>query len=114
MTADTPRPFSGAPRLHVSDAARHRGAIVSRAIAAIAGGYVLAALCSTALALWLPLARAEAVTTGALASFAVYAGAVMWAFAARTAGRAWAGIAGPCAVLGVAVWLTLRAAGVAA
>ncbi len=114
MTADTPRPLSGAPRLRLSDAARHRWAVVSRAIAAIAGGYVLAALCSTALALWLPLARAEAVTTGALASFAVYAGAVMWAFAARTAGRAWAGIGWPCAVLGAAVWLTLRGAGSAA
>lgn len=114
MTADTPRPLPAAQRLRLSDAARHRWAVVSRALAAIAGGYGLAALCSTALALWLPLARAEAVITGALASFAVYVGAAMWAFAARTAGRAWAGIAWPSAVLGVAVWFTLRGTGGAA
>ncbi len=114
MTADPPRTSSGTPRLRLGDAARHRWAVASRAGAAIGGGYVLAALCSTALALWLPLARAEAVIAGAMASFAVYAGAVMWVFAARTAGRAWAGLAWPAAVLGAAVWLTLRSRGAAA
>lgn len=67
--------------------------IVSRALAAIVGGYALAALCSVALALLLPLARSEAVTWGMLASFAVYAGAALWAFAASTAARAWGGLA---------------------
>ena len=61
--------------------------IVSRALAAIVGGYALAALCI------LPLARSEAVTWGMLASFAVYAGAALWAFAASTAARAWGGLA---------------------
>ena len=65
--------------------------IVSRALAAIVGGYALAALCSVALPL--PLARSEAVTWGMLASFAVYAGAALWAFAASTAARAWGGLA---------------------
>ena len=67
--------------------------IVSRALAAIVGGYALAALCSVALALLLLLARSEAVTWGMLASFAVYAGAALWAFAASTAVRAWGGLA---------------------
>lgn len=48
---------------------------------------------SRALALLLPLARSEAVTWGMLASFAVYAGAALWAFAASTAARAWGGLA---------------------
>ena len=43
--------------------------------------------------LLLPLARSEAVTWGMLASFAVYAGAALWAFAASTAARAWGGLA---------------------
>lgn len=95
-------------RLSLSGAARYRWAVASRALAAIVGGYVLSALCATALALWLPLARAEAVTAGALVSFAVYAGAVVWVFAARSAGRAWAGLALPSAALGAVLWLVLR------
>ena len=117
MTASSPRHAAdGAPRprlrpfLALGDAARYRWAVASRALAAIAGGYVLSALCSTALGLWLPLARAEAVITGTLASFAIYAGAVMWVFAARSAGRAWAGLAVPAAVLGAVLWLALRGA----
>ncbi|KQR50351.1 DUF3649 domain-containing protein [Acidovorax sp. Leaf160] len=117
MTARSPsHPADGATRSRIrlpllwSDAARCRWAVASRALAAIVGGYVLSALCSTALAMWLPLARAEAVITGTLASFAIYAGAVMWVFAARSAGRAWAGIAVPAAVLGAALWLVVRGA----
>ena len=54
-----------------------RAGIAVRAIAAIGGGYALGALGSTALALWLPVPRAEAVTWGLLASFALWAGTVM-------------------------------------
>ncbi|WP_311223806.1 MULTISPECIES: DUF3649 domain-containing protein [unclassified Acidovorax] len=117
MTAHSSSPSAeGTPRsrlrlpLSLSGSARHRWGVASRALAAIVGGYVLSALCATAMALWLPLARAEAVTTGALASFAVYAGAVVWVFAARSAGRAWVGLALPSAVLGAALWLVLRGA----
>lgn len=79
--------------------------IASRAIAAILGGYALAALASVALALTLPAAfgvpRAEAVTWGMLLSFAVYAAAAMWAFAASNAMRAWAGLALAALLLGL-------------
>lgn len=91
--------------------------IVSRALAAIVGGYALAALCSVALALLLPLARSEAVTWGMLASFAVYAGAALWAFAASTAARAWGGLALALAVAALPAalrwlgWMALLAAG---
>ena len=67
------------------------GPLVSRIIAAIAGGYALAALVSVA-ALALPIAAPQAVLSGMLASFAVYSGAVIWVFAARSARRAWAGL----------------------
>lgn len=70
---------------------RARMALVSRLVAAALGGYGLAAMTSVA-ALALPLARTEAVLTGMLLGFAVFAGAVVWVFAVKTAGRAWAGL----------------------
>ena len=89
--------------------------IVSRALAAIVGGYALAALCSVALALLLPLARSEAVTWGMLASFAVYAGTALWAFAASTAARAWGALALAVVALPAALrwlgWMAPLAAG---
>jgi len=68
-----------------------RAALVSRIIAALFGGYALAALMSLA-TLALPMQRSNAVFTGMLLSFLVYAGAVIWVFAVRSARRAWAGL----------------------
>lgn len=79
---------------------RAHWAVVSRSFAAILGGYVVAALFTAALAVWLPGSRAEATLTATMLSFAVYAGAVVWVFAARTAGRAWLGLAAPAALMG--------------
>lgn len=73
-------------------ARRGRGALLSRMVAALFGGYALAALTSVA-ALALPMGTLEAVLLGMQASFGVYAGAVVWVFAARTAWRAWLGLA---------------------
>lgn len=73
--------------------------MASRAVAAIGGGYALGALAAAALSLWLPGPPAEAVLTGTLASFLVFACAALWAFAARTAWRAWVGLAAPAAPL---------------
>jgi len=67
------------------------GPLLSRIAAAVFGGYGLAALTSVA-TLALPIARPQAVLAGMLASFAVYAGAVVWVFAVRSARRAWAGL----------------------
>ncbi|MET0807158.1 MAG: DUF3649 domain-containing protein [Pseudoxanthomonas sp.] len=82
---------------------RWRAGVASRATAAIAGGYLLASIAATALAVWLPLHRAEAVITATLASFVVYLCAVLWVFAARTALKAWLGIGMPAAVLAAAL-----------
>lgn len=79
------------------------GALLSRIVAAILGGYALAALTSLA-ALALPIERSQAVLTGMLASFAVYAGAVVWVFAVRSARRAWAGLLIAAAPLLLAAW----------
>ncbi len=83
--------------------ARIVGPLLSRIVAALFGGYVLAALTSVA-AVALPMARSEAVLTGMLASFAVYAGAVVWVFAVRSAWRAWAGLLVAAVPLGLAAW----------
>jgi len=81
---------------------RYRLAVASRAVAAIGGGYLLAAATTTVLSLVLPLSRSEAVVTATLLSFVVYACAAIWVFAAATAWRAWLGIAIPTVVLALA------------
>ncbi len=81
---------------------RYRLAVASRAIAAIGGGYLLAAAVTTVLSLVLPLSRSEAVVTATLLSFLVYACAAIWVFAAASAWRAWIGIAIPTVVLALA------------
>jgi len=70
---------------------RSTGPVISRIVAALFGGYALAALSSVAV-LALPLSKPQAVLTGMLASFAIYAGAVIWVFAVRNALKAWAGL----------------------
>ncbi len=79
------------------------GSLVSRIVAAVLGGYALAALASVA-ALALPIDKPQAVLTGMLASFAIYAGAVIWVFAVRSALRAWAGLVIAAVPLLLAAW----------
>lgn len=76
-------------------------AVASRAIAAILGCYGLASAAAACLAVWLPLARADAVVTAQMLSFVFYACGVIWVFATRNAWRAWAGILIPTVVLGL-------------
>jgi Na+/proline symporter len=78
---------------------RRRLSILSRVLAAVLGGYGLAALTSVLSALFLPAARSEAVLAGILAGFAVWLVAALWVFAASSALRAWAGLALPAAGL---------------
>ncbi len=85
------------------DRARRVGPLCSRIVAALFGGYALAALGSVA-ALALPMSKPQAVLTGMLASFAIYAGAVVWVFAARSAPRAWAGLLAAAVPLAAAAW----------
>lgn len=90
----------------MSRLARFPFGVASRIVAALLGGYALAALFSVA-AVRLPMPVGEAVLTGMLASFLVYACAVIWVFAVRSATRAWAGLivaALPLLVLAWPVW----------
>lgn len=83
--------------------------LISRLIAAIGGGYALAALLSVAV-LALPVSRPQAVIGGMLGSFALYAGAVVWVFAVRSATRAWAGLIVAALVLLPFAWSVWTAA----
>ncbi|PAT41234.1 iron uptake protein [Vandammella animalimorsus] len=99
----TPAPTVTAPALAWG---RRWTGLVARVIAAIVGGYALAALASVA-AVALPMPKAEGVMAGMLLSFLVYACAVVWVFAARSALRAWAGLlaaALPLLALAWQVW----------
>ena len=80
------------------------GAVVSRVIAAIVGGYLIANLGSIVLSYLLSGSQANAVSTGLLVSFLIYACAVVWVFAARTAWVAWAGLLVPGLVSSILIW----------
>lgn len=94
--------------------ARYRFMVASRAIAGALGGYAVASLVTAVLSLALPLltgaSRASALLSATMLSFAVYAMAVVWVFSARSALRAWAGLAIASAASGAAL-LALQGAG---
>lgn len=79
--------------------------IISRVIAAILGGYALSAIAAVFISYLLPLQRADALMTGILLSFAIYTGAVIWVFAARTSVIAWLGLLAPSAAMAAMCWL---------
>ncbi|WEK10820.1 MAG: DUF3649 domain-containing protein [Candidatus Pseudomonas colombiensis] len=70
----------------------YRLAVTSRVLAAVLGGYVLAALSSVCLTLLLPVSRPDAVVIGMMSSFLFYLLAVIGCFACRSAWQAWSGV----------------------
>lgn len=91
-------------------AGRHRLAVAARIAAAALGGYALAAFFTTTIALLVRTPREEAAALGAVPSFLLFAGAVVWAFAARTTARAWLGIGLPALALAAVTWWLARGA----
>ena len=102
-----PATTTNLPRLRLSAGARYRLGVASRSVAAIVGGYVLAALVTMLLSVSLPMARSEAVMTATLLSVTIYTCAVLWVFATGTALRAWLGLLIP----GAAIAAILQAMG---
>lgn len=90
----------------------YRLAVAARALAAIVGGYVVAALATAALAVFLPMPTADATLTATMLSFAIYAGVALWVFATRSALRACAGIALAALALAALLWLHRTLAGI--
>jgi len=78
--------------------------IASRVVAAILGGYIFASIVALLLARILPVPAADALMVALLMSFLLYALAVLWVFAARTASLAWLGLALPALLFGVTAW----------
>lgn len=62
---------------------------LSRVVAAVAGGYALAAAGAIFLAAVLPGNRADAVMAGMQFSFAIHAAAAIWAFSPIPVARVW-------------------------
>jgi len=105
------RPFATESRIHPSAHRRARFAahfarpgwtVFARSMAAMFGGYALASSTAVFLAVALPGARGQAVLTGMLVAIVVAACAALWAFATRSALRAWMGIAVPALLLAAA------------
>ena len=84
--------------------------VCSRIVAAVFGGYVLAAVTSIGLVGILPMERGDAVMTALLLNFLIYCLAVLWVFATRSALRAWIGIGTWTAVFGLVALATNGAA----
>ena len=66
--------------------------VLSRIIAALLGGYLLANAIAILLSYGLPGSRADSVMSAIFISFFIYAGAVLWVFSAATAWKAWLGV----------------------
>lgn len=79
--------------------------IASRIAAAAIGGYALAAAVAASAATALPGPGSEAVLIGIMLGFVVYTGAMLWAFAARTPIRAWAGLLIPTLAFALIAWI---------
>ena len=93
---------------------RYRSAIAARAVAAVGGGYLLASAVAAFAGVHLQrlgLPRSEAVLSGTLLGFAVYAAAAMGCFHCRRVRHAWLGTLGPAALLAAAVLLPRWVAG---
>ncbi|MCP1469671.1 ABC-type transport system involved in multi-copper enzyme maturation permease subunit [Sphingobium sp. OAS761] len=91
-------------------AAIRKLSLASRALAAIAGGYVLASLVTAAIALLLGrlgVSQAQALLAATMASFPLYAAIIMAVFHARSAARAWAALVIAAASLAAFAWLLL-------
>jgi len=90
----------------------YRWQIALRVIVAIVGGYALANIVTILLSYVLPMPKSDAVMTGILLSFAIYAGAIMWVFTVRSVRKACAGLIVSSLILGV-IALLLKFTGVA-
>jgi len=86
----------------------YRWMVASRILAGFFGGYLVASVATSALALLIVRIsghpRADALLIATMFSFVLYACIVVWAFSTGTAARAWLGIAACMAVLWPLWW----------
>lgn len=68
---------------------RYRGEVAARALAALVAGYLVAYGFTAFMTVVLPFSRSNRVITASLLCFFVYGLCAMYAFAAKSAWRAW-------------------------
>jgi hypothetical protein len=71
----------------------YRWSVFSRCLAASVGGYAIVTLLHLALTVVLPWEGYKALLFASQTGYLWYTGIIIWCFAARTARRAWAGLA---------------------
>lgn len=89
--------------------ADHRWSVFSRCVAATLGGYALVSLTHVAMVALLPVAQHKAMLFSSQTGYLTWTGVIIWCFAARTARRAWAGLAiVALPLLAVAGWFLVQ------
>ncbi len=86
----------------------YRWSVLSRVVAAAAGGYAVVTLTHLALMVVLPVKAYMALLFSMQTGWLYYTGVIIWCFAARTAARAWLGlalVALPLVLIDAAYWL---------
>ena len=81
--------------------------VLWRTLAAVAGGYAVANIVPVALIAGWGLARVDAALVALQLSFLIYAGAVMWAFGARSVRSAWMGVIVVVVLASIVVWTVI-------
>ncbi|MFT7128883.1 MAG: hypothetical protein ACI89U_000991 [Gammaproteobacteria bacterium] len=82
---------------------RSPNSVISRSIAALLGGFIVANAVGAALAKALPASQTDAVVMAMMLGFLVYALAALWAFAAKSARTAWLGLSG-AVLISLSMW----------
>jgi hypothetical protein len=73
--------------------ATYRWSVLSRVIAAAVGGYAIVTLLQLAATIVLPVDPHHSLLFFSQTGYLYYTGIILWCFAARTATRAWVGLA---------------------
>ena len=104
--------YGAMTRQRVPLSTAYRWAVASRCAAAIVGGFALTSALAWLLAALLlrtgAMPRAEATATSTLASFAVWAAVIVWAFHAGSLRRLWWHVALLSALMGGLAWWLAR------
>ncbi|ATE62519.1 iron transporter [Thauera sinica] len=108
---------SHTPSLRRTDSVSYRLSVASRVLAAVIGGYALAAAIELLLVLTLPFPQEppfpQAAQAARLLIHAIHAAILLWVFHTRSATRAWAWLTGWTLVVYAACWMLIRQGGAA-
>lgn len=83
----------------------YRLLVLSRIVAAVAGGYAFATVMILVLTYLLPLPQKDALMLSTMLSYIIYLLAIIWAFSVKTVRKAWIGISVATGLLGALAFL---------